>query len=153
MTRRFTLEDEEEEVMQPGRWSRIKQAIGLSAYEDEEEIEEEEPAKRRGTGRELRLQTNRGHQIYKIAIKSLDDARRAADMLKERRPVILNLEQTEEDVARRAIDWFSGATYALDGFQERVGEKVFLFTPSNTLIASDEEEETSSTRGLYVNGR
>ena len=65
--------------------------------------------------------------------------------------VILNLEQTEEDVARRAIDFVSGAAYALDGYYERVGERVFLFTPSNTLIASEDEGEISSARGLYVN--
>lgn len=150
MTRRFRLEEEEIEEAQPGWWTRFKETIGLGSYEDEEEEEPEAaPAKRKG--QILRLQSGRTHQIHKISIGSLEDARHAADMLKERRPVILNLEQTDEDVARRAIDFVSGATYALDGYFERVGERVFLFTPSNTLIATEEASDLGTAHGLYVN--
>lgn len=125
--------------------------LGLGSY-DEEEEDEAEPTKHRG--QVLRLQhSSRSQQIFKISIKSLEDARHAADMLKERRPVILNLERTEDDVARRAIDFVSGATYALDGYYERVGDKVFLFTPSNTLIASEDDEALAGPQGLYVDGR
>lgn len=151
MTRRFTLEDEQDEMEQPGRWNRFKEMIGLGSYPEEEEddLPQQDAGRRRGS--QLRLQTStRTHQIFKISVRSLDDARHAADMLKERRPVILNLERTDEDVARRAIDFVSGATYALDGYYERVGEKVFLFTPSNTLIASEDEDALSNARGLYM---
>ncbi|NLC56303.1 MAG: cell division protein SepF [Armatimonadetes bacterium] len=151
MTRRFTLEEEEVEEQQPGRWTRFKDWIGWRSYEEEDEMEPEPPAAQTRRGPNLRLHTTRTQQIHKICVRTLEDARHAADMLKERRPVVLNLEQTEEDVARRAIDFVSGAAYALDGYYERVGERVFLFTPSNTLIASEDEGEISSARGLYVN--
>jgi len=152
MTKRFTLEEEEIEETQSGRWTRFKEFIGLGSYEDEEE-EEPEPTPSRRKGQILRLQSGRTHQIHKICIRSLEDARYAADMLKERRPVILNLEQSDEEMARRAIDFVSGATYALDGYFERVGERVFLFTPSNVLIATDENSEFSSSQGLYMNAQ
>ncbi|HHX39770.1 MAG TPA: cell division protein SepF [Armatimonadetes bacterium] len=152
MTKRFTLEEEEIEETQSGRWTRFKEFIGLGSYEDEEE-EELEPTPSRRKGQILRLQSGRTHQIHKISIRSLEDARYAADMLKERRPVILNLEQSDEETARRAIDFVSGATYALDGYFERVGERVFLFTPSNVLIATEENSEFSTSQGLYMNAQ
>jgi len=153
MTRRFSLEEEEVDEIQPGRWARFKEYIGLGGdYDDEEEEMESSPAPAKRRGQVLRLQQGRTHQIHKISIHTLEDARFAADMLKERRPVILNLEQTDEDVARRAIDFVSGATYALDGYYERVGEKVFLFTPSNTLISTEEDAGATSARGLYMRG-
>ena len=46
------------------------------------------------------------------------------------------------------IDFISGVTYALNGFYERVGDKVFLFTPSNIIIA-DEDEAEPGGKGLY----
>lgn len=78
----------------------------------------------------------------------MQDAQAAADRLKERRAVIVNFERTDEDVARRGVDFISGVTYALDGFYEKVGEKVFLFTPANTAIVVD-DSEPASAYGAY----
>lgn len=154
MARRFRLEDDDEERVQPGRWTRFKEFLGFGPYEDEEDDEEEdEPLLHRRGSPHLRVQPGRTQRIHKISVRSLEDASYAADMLKERRPVILNLESTPEDVARRTVDFVSGATYALDGYYERVGEKVFLFTPSNTLIELENEEIPASTKGLYGIGR
>ena len=83
---------------------------------------------------------------------ALADAQKAAEDLKERRPVIVNLEATEEEVARRVIDFISGVTYALNGYYERVGDKVFLFTPANIIIA-DEEEAPESDKGPFLEDR
>ena len=72
----------------------------------------------------------------------------AADRLKERRPVIVNFERTDEEVARRGVDFISGVTYALDGFYQKVGDKVFLFTPSTTSI-SVEDASPDDLSALY----
>jgi cell division inhibitor SepF len=50
--------------------------------------------------------------------------------LKERKSVVLNLTMMDPDQAQRAVDFVAGGTYALDGHQERIGESIFLFTPS-----------------------
>ncbi|MFP3787051.1 cell division protein SepF, partial [Burkholderia sp. SIMBA_024] len=35
-----------------------------------------------------------------------------------------------------AVDFVAGGTYAIDGHQERVGESIFLFTPSCVQVTS-----------------
>lgn len=101
-----------------------------------------------GSGALLQVHAHRGSQITKRVPHSLADAQRAAEDLKERRPVIVNLERADDDLARRVIDFISGVTYALNGFYERVGDKVFLFTPSNIIIA-DEDEVEPGGKGLF----
>ncbi|MFW6381338.1 MAG: cell division protein SepF [Bacillota bacterium] len=59
------------------------------------------------------------------------------DDLKQRKPVILNLEQADRGQARRLIDFISGAVYGLNGRVEKVGKSVFIFTPSNVKIDGD----------------
>jgi len=100
------------------------------------------------SGTVLQVHANRGSQITKRVPTSLQDAQRAAEDLKERRPVIVNLEKADDDLARRVIDFISGVTYALNGFYERVGDKVFLFTPANIVIA-DEDEVEPGGKGLF----
>jgi len=97
----------------------------------------------------LQVHAHRGSQITKRVPRSLADAQRAAEDLKERRPVIVNLEKADDELARRVIDLISGVTYALNGFYERVGDKVFLFTPSNIIIA-DEDEVEPGGKGLFA---
>ena len=83
----------------------------------------------------LRLDTaRRTHITVRRAVQSFDDARRAADGLKEGLQQIINLEQTAPDMAERIIDFLNGSTYAIDGSVEKIGEQVYLFTPSTVLI-------------------
>jgi cell division inhibitor SepF len=77
-----------------------------------------------------------------LAVTSFDNAQQAADGLKEGRQQIVNLEKATPEVTSRVIDFLSGVTYALDGFVEKVGEKVYLFTPANFAI----DVETSPDR-------
>lgn len=64
--------------------------------------------------------------------------------LRQRRSVVLNLNTMDPEDAQRAVDFVAGGTYALDGHQERIGECIFLFTPScvkvSSLIGSGKEE-------------
>ena len=56
--------------------------------------------------------------------------------LRERRSVLLNLNMMEPEEAQRAVDFVAGGTYAIDGNQERIGESIFLFTPSCVEVSS-----------------
>lgn len=76
-------------------------------------------------------------EIVVLQPRSFDDARGAADYLKTRRPVVVNLQGSHGELARRIIDFTSGVTYALDGHMLRVGEQIFLFTPSHVAITAD----------------
>ncbi len=79
-------------------------------------------------------QARRVHVTVRRAVHSFDDARRAADGLKDGLQQIVNLEQTPADMAERITDFLNGATYALDGSVEKIGEQVYLFTPSTVTI-------------------
>ena len=47
--------------------------------------------------------------------ETFDDSQNIADYLRERKPVVINFENTAADVSKRVVDFISGATYALDG--------------------------------------
>jgi len=62
--------------------------------------------------------------------RRFDQAQELADKFKHGQSVILNLESTERDVARRLIDFASGVCYSLDGSMEKVATGVYLLKPS-----------------------
>ena len=62
--------------------------------------------------------------------RSFNQAQELADKFKDNQSVILNLEATERDVARRLIDFASGVCYSLDGSMEKVATGVYLLKPS-----------------------
>jgi cell division inhibitor SepF len=138
---------EEDEVYEDseGWLAKLKRKIGLDEYEEDDDYYEEPTSNRNAGAREsktpmLRVHTPRPTEISVwVAPRNLTDAQSAADKLKERRPVLINLERTEEEVARRIVDFISGVTYALDGYYQRIGNKVFLFTPSNTVINVEDD--------------
>lgn len=80
-------------------------------------------------------------KITTIRPKSFDDdARVIADCLREEVPVIINLEDTTPEHARRIIDFALGTTYALDGAVQKVNDTVFVCTPKNVMVITNREE-------------
>jgi FtsZ-interacting cell division protein YlmF len=103
---------------------------------------------RRGTT--LRMdQTRQTHITVRRAIQTFDDARRAADGLKDGQQQIVNLEQTSNDMTERIIDFLNGATYALDGSVEKIGEQVYLFTPSSVVIDIEDKPVTGVRAAIF----
>ena len=87
-------------------------------------------------------------KVFVIEPNMFEDSQIIGDRFKEDIPVIVNLQNESSEVAKRIIDFCSGLTYALDGSIEKVADKVFLITPSNVEVAS-EEKELLKDRGLY----
>ena len=77
-------------------------------------------------------------RVHLVIPKSFNDAQQIADKFKDSIPVILNLQGTETDLAKRLIDFASGLTYALDGGMQRIADKVFMLTPRNVEISAEE---------------
>jgi cell division inhibitor SepF len=69
---------------------------------------------------------------------SFNDAQEVADRFKQDTPVILNLQRTEGELAKRLIDFASGLTYALDGGMQKIADKTFLLTPRNVEVSAEE---------------
>jgi len=63
--------------------------------------------------------------------RGFEQAQEVADAFKLGQPVIMNLEGSERDIARRLIDFASGLCYALDGTMEKIANGVYLLKPSN----------------------
>ncbi len=80
-------------------------------------------------------------RVHLVIPKSFNDAQQVADKFKQTIPVVLNLQATENDLAKRLIDFASGLTYALDGGMQRIAHKVFMLTPRNVQISAEEKAE------------
>ena len=86
------------------------------------------------------LRAAREKNIYTLRPKSLEESCVAADYLKTGCAVVLNLESVEQGTAIRVIDFMSGVCYGLEhqGHAMKLGDKIFLFTPGDFEISSDE---------------
>ena len=103
------------------------------------------PSERRTTqlrtvgGTSARTANGRGEvRVHLVVPKSFNDAQDVADKFKDSIPVIINLQGSESDLSKRLIDFASGLTYALDGGMQRIADKVFLLTPRNVELSSEE---------------
>ncbi|MBQ8748021.1 MAG: cell division protein SepF [Clostridia bacterium] len=54
-----------------------------------------------------------------------------ADHLLNKRTVVLNLEDTNKETARRLIDFLSGVAYSIDGSLKKIASNAYVITPSN----------------------
>ena len=134
--------DEEEEVSEPQAQTQAQsQPVASSAAPTRASGGSLHPVRRGVTP--LRIEQTRQTRIsVRRAVHSFDDARRAADGLKDGQQQIVNLEQTPADMAERITDFLNGATYALEGSVEKIGEQVYLFTPSSVTIDVEEKPVT-----------
>jgi cell division inhibitor SepF len=85
----------------------------------------------------------------RVAPRSFNDAQQIADKFKESIPVILNLQNSDQDLSKRLIDFASGLTYALDGGMQRVADKVFLLTPRNVEVSAEERARLLERGGFF----
>lgn len=96
-------------------------------------------APERGFGGQV-LNMNSGKQeVVLFHAKTFDDAARAADELRKRKAVILNMENVDKSLTRRVVDFLSGSVYALDGSVKKVAMSTYLFCPHNMDVVGDLE--------------
>jgi cell division inhibitor SepF len=75
---------------------------------------------------------------YTVRPRRFDQAQEIADKFKEGLPVIMNLEASDRDVARRLIDFASGLCYGLSGTMEKVATGVYLLKPPASAYGYDD---------------
>ena len=90
-------------------------------------------------------------QLSVVLVKpeKYENAAEVADHLKDKRTVVLNLEQTNRDVARRLLDFLSGVAYANEGKIKKVANSTYIITPYNVDIQGDLIDELENN-GLYL---
>lgn len=87
-------------------------------------------------------------QVVLVRPDKFENATEIADHLKDKRTVVINLEQTNKEIARRLLDFLSGVAYAFQGKIQKVANSTFLITPYNVGIMGDIIDELESN-GLY----
>ena len=145
--------------------NKFKDFIGLEEYDEEfDDYEEEEEARQQtyydrerlqnpsssGAGRystanvvpmqdkRVRAITN-AFKLVVIEPQGFEECSSLVDSLKARKPVIVNLEKMDPDLARKIFDFLGGATYALNGNVQKVANNIFIFAPENVAIAANSE--------------
>ncbi len=88
-------------------------------------------------------------RVHLVVPRSFNDAQQIADKFKQGIPVILNLQGSDQELAKRLIDFGSGLTYALDGGMQRVADKVFLLTPRNVEVSAEERARLLEGGGFF----
>ena len=87
-------------------------------------------------------------QVVLVKPDCFDNASEIADHLREKRTVVLNMEETSKDVSRRILDFLSGAAYAQEGKVKKVAVATYIITPYNVDILGDLIDELENN-GLY----
>lgn len=96
----------------------------------------------------VKIHTTAQLKLVVMQPETFDDARDIANHLKSKKPVVMNLESVDRDVARRIVDFLSGAVYALDGNIQKVSNGIFLIAPYNVGIMGDFKDELKS-KGIF----
>lgn len=95
------------------------------------------------------IHTNIQMQVVIIKPECYEDAQEICDQIKNRRPVVVNLEKVEFPIAQRIMDFLSGTCYSLEGSIQRVANNIFVIAPENVDISGDFKEELK-TKGIIL---
>lgn len=148
--------------------NRIKHLVGLSPemeneeedlydelYEsanrdDEAETYQENPIKSKKNNLKVlsHPSVTNNYEVMVIEPRTFEESLAVVNNLRTRKSLILNLHLLDAEQSQRVVDFVSGATHAIDGHQQRVGDGVFVFTPNNINI-SVETEKTRVSRDAF----
>ena len=143
-------DEPEEPVRRAPRRSQAPAAAPAPVMEDEEEDDFGFPAAAPSagvstapaagfTGTVLNRSVTNKQEVVLFRPGSFNDTSKAADDLRNRRAVIVNMENVDKAMARRVVDFLSGCVYALDGDVKKIAQSAYLFCPHNMDIVGDLE--------------
>lgn len=93
----------------------------------------------------------KGHEVMVIEPRSFGEAGQIVQSLKERKTIVLNLHLLDKEQSQRTIDFVCGAAHALNGKPQKVGDMVFVFTPSNVTLSVEAAANTNKFRDSLWN--
>lgn len=100
----------------------------------------EEAPERTTASRPSNVSVSTGASIEMKVVKpdSIESVGQIADQLLSRKTILLNLEDTNKETARRLIDFLHGVAYAIGGNLKKVANCTYVITPSNVDISGDQ---------------
>ena len=102
-----------------------------------------------GSSKVLNIHTTTQMQVVLVKPDRFDNVSEIAEHLRSKHAVVLNLEATNKDIARRLVDFLSGCAYALDGKIKKIAISTYIITPYNVDIVGDLIDELESS-GVYL---
>lgn len=102
-----------------------------------------------GSNKVVNIHTTAQMQVVLVKPDRFDNVSDIAEHLRSKHAVVLNLEATNKDVARRLVDFLSGCAYALDGKIKKIAISTYIITPYNVDIVGDLIDELENS-GLYL---
>ena len=131
---------------------------GLEGYEEEETTrrsrnnepapvaaEPAAPAKSSNfNGQVLNMKSGK-QEVVLFRPNAFNDCTKAADDLRDRKAIIVNLENVDKALARRVVDFLTGCAYALDGKVNKIAQSTYLFCPHNMDVVGDLENLPKET--------
>jgi cell division inhibitor SepF len=133
----------------------FEKLMGLLGIESEEVVEEVYPAEEEvpplapGRERAKVVALQPGQKTVRLVVlepTSFDEVQAIVDHLKNRRPVIINMEELDKVLARRIADFVGGAVYAMDGTMQKVSTAILLFTPPHVEVSLPPKVELKEER-------
>ena len=113
------------------------------------EPRQQEPVRRGDSGKVVNIHATTQLQVVLVKPERYENASEIADHLRDKRTVVLNLENTDKNVARRLLDFLSGVAYAQEGKIKKVALSTYIVTPYNVDIMGDLIDELENN-GMYL---
>ena len=98
----------------------------------------------------VNINTTTQLQVVLVKPEKFEDASGIADHLLAKRTVVLNLESTNREIARRLVDFLSGVAYANGGQIKKVANSTYIITPYNVGVMGDSLLDELENSGLYL---
>ena len=96
----------------------------------------------------LNLHANVQMEVVVSSPETFEEAREISQHIKDKKPVIINLEFVEHGIAQRITDFLCGCCCAMDGNIQRIADKIFMIAPDNVDFAGDVDiRETLEAEG------
>ncbi len=124
------------------------QRSGRDSYDDRRDDRRSASDDRRSS-KVVNIHATTQLKVVLVKPERFENASEIADHLREKRTVVLNLESTNKDIARRLIDFLSGVAYAGDGKIKKVSANTYIITPYSVDLMGDLIDELESS-GLYL---
>lgn len=137
----------------------LNKMLNLVGWEsEEEEIEEEMNVELKDEGNQspqylhsfskksqqnkvVNIRSNNQFKVVIMQPETFDDARDVCDHLKNKKPIVVNLENLSKETAQRVVDFLSGSVYGVDGDIQKISASIFMIAPNNVDIMGDLKDE------------
>jgi len=145
----------------------INKMLNLVGFDNEDELMDEEEnnvfsnryqesaretntVTKKNSGKLVNLSNANQLKLVVMQPNSYEEAQDICDHLKEKKPVVINLEYADKVTATKLIDFLSGAVYAVDGHIEKVSPTIFLIVPYNVDVLTGGKEDKNKGTFAWI---